>query len=117
MANIDLANEIAQALSDYTSEVEEGIEKAKVEVAKETVGRLKQTSPKKTGQYRKGWRTKKVGTAQVIHNKTHYRLTHLLEKGHAKRGGGRVAAIPHIAPAEDKAIRDYIEEVERMIRG
>ncbi len=117
MANVDLADEIARTLAGYSSEVKRGLEKAKKEVAQETVEELKQTSPKKTGDYRKGWTTKKVRTAQVIHNKTEYRLTHLLEKGHAKRGGGRVAAIPHIAPAEDKAIRDYIEKAEEVIRG
>lgn len=117
MADINIADEIARALSEFRNDIVEGIDEAKLKVAKETVKDLKLTSPKKTGDYRKGWTTKKVGTAQVIHNKTEYRLTHLLEKGHAKRGGGRVQAYPHIAPAEDRAIRDYLEEVERVIRG
>lgn len=118
MASINsLAGEIARALQEYTTEVEEGLEKVKVEVAKKTAETLKQTSPKLTGDYAKGWAIKKVGTAQVVHNRTNYQLTHLLEKGHAKRGGGRVSAIPHIAPAEELAIEEFESEVERVIRG
>lgn len=114
---VDVAKEIAKALQTYTAEVTEGLEKAKEEVAKETVQELKRTSPKLTGDYAKGWRTKRVGTAQVVHNATDYQLTHLLEHGHAKRGGGRVPGIPHIAPAEKKAIDEYTKRVEKVIRG
>jgi hypothetical protein len=113
----DLSKEIAKALAEYTNEVTEGMEKAKEEVAKETVKVLKRTSPRLTGDYAKGWRTKKVGTAQVIHNATDYQLTHLLEHGHAKVNGGRVPGIPHIGPAEEKAIDEYTKRVEQVIRG
>lgn len=114
---INLANEISRALKTYTAEVTEGMEKVKEEVAKETVKQLKRTSPRLTGNYAKGWRTKKVGTAQVIHNATNYQLTHLLEHGHAKVNGGRVAGIPHIGPAEEKAIDEYTKRVEKVIHG
>lgn len=53
----------------------------------------------------------------IVHNKEHYRLTHLLEKGHAKRSGGRTRAIPHIAPAEEAAKEKFIQDVEAVIRG
>jgi hypothetical protein len=114
---IDLSKEITKALTEYTQEVTEGLEKAKKDIAKETAKELKKTSPKLTGDYKKGWSVKKVGTAQVVHNRTDYQLTHLLEKGHAKRGGGRVAAIPHIRPAEQRAIEEYVEQVEKVIKG
>lgn len=112
-----LANEISKALREYTTEVEEGLEEVKKEVAKEGVKQLKKTSPKLTGDYAKGWRVKRVGTAQVIHNATDYQLTHLLEKGHAKRGGGRVPPKVHIAPVEEKVIEEFEKRVEKVIRG
>lgn len=117
MASInDLSKEIASVLATYTTEVTEGLEKAKVEVAKNTVNILKETSPKDTGSYSKGWAVKKVGNALVVHNKTDYQLTHLLEKGHIKANGGRVGAKVHIRPAEEKAIEEFTKEVEKVIR-
>lgn len=113
----NLANEIARELQRYTRDVKEDVEVVKKEVAKELVSTLKQKSPKDTGDYAKGWRTKKVGNAQVVHNATDYQLTHLLEHGHAKVSGGRVPAMVHIRPAEEKAVDDFTERVERAIRS
>ncbi|MCC2429870.1 HK97 gp10 family phage protein [Bacillus paranthracis] len=117
MASIDsLANDIARELQRYGKEVEEKLEVEKEEVSKNLVDELRQKSPKKTGKYRKGWRKKKVGNAIVVHNALKPQLTHLLEKGHAKANGGRVPAQVHIAPAEEKAINEFIERVERAIQ-
>lgn len=113
----DLSKEIAKALTEFTQEVTEGLEKAKKHVAKDTVTDLKRTSPKQSGDYAKGWTTKKVKNAEVIHNRLKPQITHLLENGHAKRGGGRVPGIPHIRPAEQRAIDEYVKQVEKVIRG
>ena len=113
-----LSSEITKYLREYTSEVEEGLEKAKDDVSKATVKTLKSTSPEKTGKYAKAWRRTKVGSAWVIHVAApHYRLAHLLEKGHAKRGGGRVPGRVHIAPVEEQAVKDFENAVEKVIRG
>lgn len=115
----DLSDEIARALQEYTEEVTEGLEEAKIASAKEGVKMLKKAGEFKDRRprYRKGWSRKKVGTAQVIHNRTDYQLTHLLEKGHAKRNGGRTKAFEHIAPVEEKVIKDYEQRVEKVIKG
>lgn len=118
MAKIkDLTKEIVSALEVYTTAVSEQIEKEKIDVATEAVKELKQKSPKDTGEYAKGWKRSKVGTAQVVHNATGYLLTHLLEKGHAKRGGGRVPPKIHIAPVEENAIEEFEKRVEKVIKG
>ena len=57
----------------------------------------------------------------IIHNRTDYQLTHLLEKGHIlKRGGrtlGRVPAKVHIAPVEERAIKNLEEAIEKIAKG
>ena len=114
----DIASEITKALSEYTSEVEEKLDEIKSDVADETVNMLKVNSPTgRRGKYAKGWRKKKDGTSYVIHNATNAGLTHLTEKGHAKRNGGRTKAQPHISTAEEMAIKKFENKIERVIRG
>ncbi|MGG0293621.1 HK97 gp10 family phage protein [Bacillus pacificus] len=117
----DFANELARELQRYAKVVKEDVEEAQEKVAKNLVDELKQKSPKskrKSGKkYAKGWRVKKDGNALVVHNALKPQLTHLLEKGHAKAtGGGRVPGKVHIAPAEEKAINEFTQLVERAIQ-
>lgn len=113
----DVSDEITIALRDFTNEVTDEMEEIKIDVAKETVKQLRNKSPKNSGEYAKGWTRKKQGNAQIIHNKNKPQLTHLLEKGHAKRGGGRVPGKVHIAPIEEWAIDEYTKRVEKVIKG
>lgn len=114
----DLSNEIVRAVRTWTEETKEKIEQAKKETANELKNDLKRLDhPKLTGDYRKGWRVKKKGKKYIVHNATEYRLTHLLEHGHAKRGGGRVEGRPHIAPAAHIAEADYLNAIEDVIEG
>lgn len=124
MANINidqLANAISDAVRGYTEEVSEAIAVAVDETAKECAAEIKANSPKKTGDYAKGWTIKKEGgigkTKRTVWNKDYAWKTHLLEKGHAKRGGGRVAGIPHIGPSERKYVRKLTDRIERIIRN
>ena len=117
VSNIDsLADEIFKALRMYNVDVKEKVKDITDEVSADLVQQLKQTSPKDTGDYAKSWMRTKKGTKYIIHVRApHYRLTHLLEKGHAKTGGGRVGARVHIAPAEQRAIQRYLDKVERVL--
>lgn len=114
----DLAEEIMDGLMEYadlaTDTVKQAVKKAGNTVKKE----IQATAPSDTGKYKKSFKvTKRKETSNAlevtVHSKDRYQLTHLLEKGHAKRGGGRVSAIPHIAPAEEKGICKLTEEIER----
>jgi hypothetical protein len=113
----NLSFEIAKQLRQFTSFVEEEVEISKEEVTKEAIKALRENSPKQTGSYSKGWRLKKTGRALIIHNATDYQLTHLLEYGHVKVGGGRTPGVAHIRPAEEQAIKDYVDRVERAIKS
>lgn len=46
-----------------------------------------------------------------------YRLSHLLENGHATRDGGRVEGTHFIQNASEPIIADYIAKVEEAIRN
>lgn len=112
----NLASEIMGLMSEYASGVTEGMKEEAKAVAKETVKELKSTSPEgrgsRKGHYRDGWasKTESENASSIgirVYNKKKPGLTHLLEKGHAKRGGGRVEGIPHISTAEEHAVKSY----------
>ena len=112
--------QLSKILNEYVSEMTEEVSDIIVDVAKDTRKRLKRTSPRSTmahKHYADGWAvktSKRLGgvTDAVVYNKTKPQLTHLLEHGHAKVNGGRVAAIPHIAPAEEKATEEFLRRIE-----
>lgn len=117
----NFAKTVEQALSDYADDVNDIVKQEIKDAGKEAVKELKEKSPKHTGKYAKRWRSTvqretAVGAEVVVHNKI-YGLTHLLEKGHAKRGGGRVAGIPHIAPVEEEITGKLSDEIEKELKG
>ena len=111
---IDISLELANRLAAYTEDVKEGLEQSVDEVTKEALEKLKATSPKHKKKYAKSWVRKKTHQGYVLHNKRYY-LTHLLENGHAKRGGGRVAGIKHIGPVEEQTIQAFEEKVREYL--
>lgn len=104
----ELYSEIARSLSSEVQEIEESVDIAANMVTKELLSDIREDSPVRTGEYKKGWKRKKLKYAYVVYNSKKPERTHLLERGHLKRGGnGRVSAIPHIEPNEKRAVEKF----------
>lgn len=122
----DFTAVVAAQLHDYTMETLEKISAETVNCGKDCVDELQKTSPKRRGKgggkYAKGWRIKSerssggLVTTCVVHNATHYQLTHLLENGHATRDGGRTKSYPHIKPAEERVVAEYVRRTKEAIQ-
>lgn len=106
--------------------VNAGIEETAAFAAKE----LKRGGPYKdrTGKYKKDWTyeqrngRKSVITglnSYTVYNRKHYQLTHLLEKGHQLKLGGRamgnVRAFEHIAPVNDMLGDLAVSKISRKV--
>ena len=115
----DLTVELDRLLMAYDQKVQDVTDQVFQDVAKQTVEKLKNTSPRKTGKYASGWKVKKQGQSELVVYNTRYQLTHLLENSHVirnKKGTyGRTEAHPHIAPAEEWANNEVQNEIERRL--
>lgn len=115
----NLAADLQAILDAYADEVGETCEEVFEDVVNKTVATLKNTSPKRQGDYAAGWTFDKRGKyTYVVHNKE-YRLTHLLNNGHviANKYGvyGYKEGDGHITEAEQEAINNVIEEMKRKL--
>lgn len=120
----ELGTEIAKLMSEYAADVAADMKAEANDVASNAVKELKVTSPEGEGSYKghykDGW-TKKTESESAtsirirIYNRKKPGLTHLLENGHAKRGGGRVNGIPHITPAEKMAAEEYEKRLKARL--
>lgn len=72
-----------------------------------------------TGKYAKGFRKKLKGAGHEVScevgNARLPGLVHLLEKGHATIGGGRVAGRPHVAPAAEQAFEELEQGIDDLV--
>lgn len=117
-----LADAIMEGLKEYSDLASSEVKGAVRKAGKLVKDEIAADAPKKTGAYSKSWSVKATKETSeslelVVHSKNRYQIAHLLEHGHAKRGGGRVAGIPHIAPAEEKAVKQLEEDIVKKLGG
>ena len=117
-----MSEEIMQRLKKYSKVTTDKVKSAVKSAANLAKKEISATAPIDTGAYSKSWRVKNTretatSLAVTVHSKTRYRLAHLLENGHAKRNGGRVAGRKHIAPAEEKAISQLTADIKKAIKN
>ena len=120
-----LSAEINKILTEYGDEVQENVNDAARRVtkagAKAVRGNAQSTFRVGNGEknYAKGWTSKfetgRLSAQGIIYNKDLPGLPHLLEHGHANRGGGRTPGRAHIVPVEQKIIEDFEKAVKKAI--
>ncbi|MDY4128696.1 HK97 gp10 family phage protein [Peptostreptococcus porci] len=111
---------IGKIMEEYSSEVRNVIKEELASTIKDVLKNLEKDSPKLTGAYSKGWKSKPTKNAinnieYKIYNEKG-QLTHLLEYGHLTRNGiGRTRAIPHIKKNEERGIALLEKNISRRL--
>lgn len=126
-----LASEIMKVLDDFKEATDDVVESAIIQSGDNAVEELQAAHPDGSGQYgswakyNSGWtRTKLTSEGQkyssTVHNAKLYQLTHLLEKGHAIKAGGRqvgnARAFEHIAPIAEKSENELVSKIIKGMR-
>lgn len=125
----DFGTQLNRLLQEYGDEVLKDMGDVINGVGKAAANKVKAASPKKTGKYATGWRTKTEGRGYAakitVYNAKKPGLAHLLEHGHAlykpgKNGkyiaAGRVKGQEHIKPVEEWANDEVIRRLEAKLR-
>ena len=117
----EMAVAISKCLDEYKDLAADEMKKAVRKAGKTVKADIKANAPRKSGRYKDSWKTKTLSEnssslSLVVYSKDRYMLAHLLENGHAKRGGGRVEGKPHIKPAEEKGIKQLEDDIAQALQ-
>ena len=118
-----LSEEIKTALENYNKFIVEGTKQKAKESMDKIVKETKATAPKHRPRYYKHITSKQTRNNSFGAEYTwyvsgsEYRLSHLLENGHAKRNGGRVGGTHFIKNASESIMEEYIKAIEEVIKN
>lgn len=121
----DLTEAINKELTLYSERVISGIKKEAKRSMDQLVKDTKATAPvgNRSKHYRDSIKGKKTSEDDRSVSYTwyvdgpDYRLSHLIENGHAKKNGGRVEGTHFIKNASDPILEQYLKAVEEVIRN
>ena len=104
--------ELMEILNGYVVETKNILDEDLKKAAQNARKEIRQNAPTKSGKYKRGWTYKKTENGYIVYNASQPWKTHLLENGHAKRGGGQVRAIKHIKPAAENSINQLLKDLK-----
>ena len=117
-----LSAEVDKILEKYGNDVQENLGDIVKDITKKVARTLQGESSSAvggTGKYAAGWtsqaETGRVSAQGTIYNGRLPGLPHLLEHGHANRGGGRTPGRVHIAPVEEQLIKEFESKVKSKL--
>jgi hypothetical protein len=133
MANEEFGEQLERVLTIYGEDINDKLRAITTETMKSLVKETKATAPRGrrakkdsyskhiSGDYRGTRKTSSGLRGQDIHaiwyvRAPEYRLTHLLVKGHATSKGTRTRTSPFLHNAREKAVAEYEEKVQEVLR-
>lgn len=121
-----IGDTLSKELATYSADIQMGVRLLVDEKSEELKNAIKKEAPVgRRKKYRKSFRVKITNETFRFYEKTvysakpEYRLTHLLEKAHKKRGqkGGTVRPRVHIAPATEKIHGEFEARIKKLIKS
>lgn len=121
----ELSTAIHRELTIYSQDIIDGIKQEAKRYSRQLLKDTKTTAPVGNRQhhYRDSIKVRKLFESdreieyQWYVDGSDYRLSHLLERGHALRDGGRTDGTHFIEKASDPIIEEYLRVVEDLIKG
>lgn len=121
-----ISGAISKILDEYGEQASDAIREVTPKVARKAAKQLRSKKSfaaggHPTGKYAGGWKVKveehQLSTDAIVYNGSEPGLPHLLEFGHANRGGGRTPAYPHIAEVEQEAVKEFEDEIRKKMES